>query len=954
MAGNKSNLPPMNGIDFGMSEIDKISNQAYDTPLTEERMRAEARRRGIAIDAVSQLPESMINKSKLYTRIQNEYPKQLDLYQQRIRTSVEGRLNRATNRIGGIIESEFSERSINSLSNSMQQDQNVIGRSVGMVGMSYSDLMASRQASMNNIGALGQQGMALSGEMLTKRGVRGDIQQQLSNISQQASGHIANIASMDIALKQQRTLGLDPASQMANIFGSKRSAENLLQSESIRQEMNDTGGVSIMKGGKSTQVGQADFGREILSASKSLTDAFNEMTAAAKMGETDLTEFTNKIKESSESVEKLTQASAAGGGGWRGNGAQIASAIGGGFMAAGNTIQQIGVSQRLGQAANISGFAGIENQKYDMYKSARSGDVMSQLLLSQYGQAEGFGRELKTSTNAAQTAYMAGGAAQVAAGGLQVASTINPAENALSTSQAMSNRIAGASNIAQGASTAAIAASDIARNVSGGAAQIAGTQAQMDARRALLQVSATQLQGFRDYAVGAGVVAQQMGRGGATFLNTTMNDQSNFLGKIGDARMSPEQFNQAALMGTQTMGGQFDVNQVFAARGLERSGMGTMQENMQRQSMLAQAGSNNPQAGLESVIAAGMTKGLDNSKQIQLLTENTAAMVAGSVGAAMGINTTGAAAAMGAAGVDSNMANKEFAIQLAGKSADIANRVETNTSVSFAGMLNTARISETTSIAGKDAAYAQKIDAATLKSIQAMSPGAAVSALQNLGVGVNEKNVTADVNQLLSLKETSLYEGAGAGLVHGLDVEAIKRKQKQGIPLNANEEISISQTAIDIGMAGGRQLKLQGDALNSKIDPGMLKAAQVGTAGEGGDATLKTLDNLRTSGFKQLSEAASQAATSVGGAATALKTLVDILAPLEKAGATGKEGEMSTAASKSAATFGAATTTFDTAVNKFNTKIDALMGAAFGNNTAGIPTGQSGMSTTHTRGAQEH
>jgi hypothetical protein len=84
-------------------------------------------------------------------------------------------------------------------------------------------------------------------------------------------------------------------------------------------------------------------------------------------------------------------------------------------------------------------------------------------------------------------------------------------------------------------------------------------------------------------------------------------------------------------------------------------------------------------------------------------------------------------------------------------------------------------------------------------------------------------------------------------------------------------------------------------------------------------STRASLDKLRTTGFEQLSTAAATAATNLGGAAAAIKTLTSAMEGLEKV-MPGMEKNATTAAGRAAA----GDKGMNVDVTKFNGAIDKL------------------------------
>lgn len=623
-----------------------------------------------------------------------------------------------------------------------------------------------------------------------------------------------------------------------------------------------------------------------------------------------------------------------------------ASAYAGMFGAAGGAVQEIMVGQRLNQAKNTAGYANWENNKYDMYKGARAGDVMSQLLLSQTRESEKFGAQLFAGQQTANAAFLAGGVAQTAAGGFQVSEGIygkvSPGGFLKSAAgfgaDATNETIQGGVNIVQGVATTATVGSDIARNVSAGGADLAGRAADLEARKAILNVSAKQLQGFRDFSVGQGVAGMNMGAGAEGFIQRTTSKEN--LDQMIKSRVSPEQFNQMSEFGAQQIGSTFNESQVFAARGLERSGYGSMQMNMQRMSSLANAGANNPQAGLGSVLEASFSKSLEGSKVLNAMVENTAAIVqSNAIGTAAGVDTTAAAATLLAGSVGNNP-NREFAAQRAATAQEVAKNITTDTSTSFTGMINTARISKTTGLGGVDAIFAAKLTTAQIRSMQAMGPAAAEEALLKQGIDTTKAKggVKGFLDQMLVNQTSQMFTGSG-GVALG-SAQARQHLTEMAVggqgykDLSLTEKKLVGQIGSTSGLTGEEFFNTAAGLRNAKNDPNAVGKKDAALAGSAGGEMQKTLDDMRTSGFAQLSEAAKQATKDFNNAGEAIKALGELVKNIESRG--DNEGDFADAGAKSAATFGRDAVVFGKAANKLDQVADKLLQVVGINNRADV------------------
>ena len=919
---NKSGRGPQNTLgDSGISEIENIGKRAgrHTAEDIAQRVRVSEARRNIATYEAGLQSGPSDEIASLIGRQLAAERKTVNSLEPRIELRAETQRQRFTNLTQSAIERNFAQSSVNGQSSEFARSSSGQRLGLSMMNTPYDDLEARRNATMNTIGALGQRASGIAEQLYDERGRQDPAKlQQLQQIYGQRNRMVNMVGGIDAAMRSQRAQGLDPQSKQDALFGAGQRAQQTLFSAGVAQEL--ASGKGELGGASAGELKQ----KEIQLAGQ-LVEALEKLKNSAGASAEEVDKMKEAASKTAEDLEKVKEARAQGGGGgdrYSNTGNMLAFAQNA-FGAVGNAVQQIGVGQRLGQVGNITGYASIENQKYQTYKAAAGGDVASQMQLSQFGDAEAFGRSLRTAANTAVGAQVAGGVAQTAAGGVRIASTLNPVENAMSTSQAMSQRLQGAGEVVQGLSNTAIAGSDLYRDVSGSQAAIQGVQAQMEARRQLSMVSATQLQGFRDFGVGASVAAQGMGRQGAGFVDRMVNKDN--LSNMANSRISPEQMSQMAQMGVQQIGSTFNESQIFSARGLERSGFGSMQENMGRMATLASAGSNNPQAGLASVLEAAFGKSLDGSKVLNMMVENTGTMVQQSAGRGMGIDTTAASAQMLAAGVNPNEKNQELAMNRAQTAQQRMAEIGTDSGVNFAAMSATARISKMTGLGGTEAIIAQQLDDQTLRSMKNLKPNEIREKLFDRGIQVQEGKETQLVDTLIKARTITNLQGGGAGLAAGVDASSIADKLAKGEKLSTKEQLAYNQASTLNGFAGGSEAMRAATAINTAEPNAATKSAVADNiAGKGGSDQQKMLDDMRTQGFKQLSQAALEATANFKTAGEALKALGALAKEVENVGDKGGEGKFKTAAADAAGTFGASTMKFERSVTDFVKAVDKM------------------------------
>ena len=932
MAINKSNKGPMNGSsgadgidrDPLLTDLERIG-QKYASS-TNQRDKLTSRMNGLEKERSDILEsgklETNVRSTPFYSENLERINKQIDSARGVINGYDSNRNASATQEASNIFNKRFSQSSINGVVNQMRGQADVQNRAFGMAHMSYDQLQEQRESVMGDINFRSRNAQNQVSKMFNNGGQIND-DAKLSAYGQygEAKNSFSKLAAIQNAMDIQKQAGIDTGSRFKNLAGAGSRADSILNARDIGKEV-QSGSISIMDGGNAKSVKNVNVDAEIMVQATNLASKLKELAEAAAGGATNLDDLRTQAEESADNLKKLEQAQAGGAGGGRNNTISNLNAFGAGFNAVGNAANTIMIGQRMQQVGNIGGYAGIANNQYDMYRKARGGDIASQLSLGQTGLAGDFGDEMKNASRIVSGAQGIGAGAQATAGGLQLAASLNPIEAGTATSQVAANATAGALNLVQGGANLAVIAGDTSRRISENSNKIAGYQAMMQAQQAINAVGASQAQGLRDTYTGLDVVGQDMGSKASAFIQNSSGPEG--LQKMMDARMSPEQFIQQAQSGVQNMGSTFDSNQIFAARNLERGGFGSMQTNMGRMSSLAAGGANNPQAGLESVLSAAVSKGLDSSKSITMMVDNTAAMSASSLGAAVGIDTIGASSSLLASSMNPALANKEFALSQAMTAQERTKQVTTNASTTFTGMANTAGLQQAFSAGGLKldgvaAINLQKnFDIATLKSLQG-NPNKASEEFRNQGINI----APGEANQAVSiaLKQKQLQVISEAARPMGLNAEDVLNKRKNGTLTDA-ELMTINAGAGAAGRrGGGKELFREVDGIAAPIVNGVTGKAL--TSGEGPDDVKKQMDILRTSGFKQLSEAAGYASKELGGFTNALKTFTDLQSKFEKGGM-GNEGTFSTAAGDFAKSFGTSTGRFEKSVTQFEVAIKNL------------------------------
>ena len=945
---NKSGKSGMNGyaddIDQSpfLTELERIGSRASRKGIQRSDLEARIRREGKELN-------SLMEEGRKTPEFTSSpfYQEQTGALRENIK-GLRGKINgldtaartRAESEATTYISRQFSQSSINGQVSGIQKDSVIQNRAFSMAGQSYDQLESQRADIYSSIRVRERQAIGEVKGMYSGRGqVDPEKSAALGVMMNGTTDQVRQLAMINAAQASQRANGNDPLSRMRNLANMGNTADSILGKQALGQEI-ASGGIDL-QGGK--HVKNDDISSEILTQAKALSEALKGLAEGANKTDEELAKLRASADDSAANLEKLQDAKGMGAGGGGYNASSVANAAAGGLNAIGGAFQQVLVSQRMQEMSNIGGFAGLANQQYDMYKRARGGDVASQVGMSQWEDADQFGMEMKRGTNAAQTAYLAAGAAGTAAGVLKAsegaAQKVNPLAYATGASTGNTDAvIGGVSQAVQSGSQTLVQGIDMARGTSANAARLAGIQANMSARMAVNAIPAEQMQGLRNFYTDLDGAAQGAGGGANAFLDSATSGAN--LSRLSESRMSPEQFAKMSAGGFQQMGSTFNTEQIYASRNLERKGFGSANENMGRMAQLAGAGSNNPQTGLEEVLSAAVARGLDTSKSINLMVDHTAGMVQ-SLGAstAAGIDVTSSVAAQLGGNVNPEMKNKEFALQRAAQISEVTNQVTTDTSVSFSGMVNTARVSKETGLSGTNALFAAKMTSAEIRSLQNMKPEEADAALLKRGINTEgaRGGTSGMLSTLLQTQTSQMFTGSGA-LAFGSNAErqGLTGAAMQGTAYNKLERSQkdlLGKIGTTAGLTGEEYYNAAAGIKNNTNTGNAIGKELTSSAGVGGKKD--DFDMLRTGGFKQLADAAASAATNLEKFGGAVKVFVELQKNVESNGV-GKETEFSGAGAKFAKELSTSLGAFSTATGAYLEASKAII-AAVGTRSNGIP-----------------
>ena len=967
MADDSNKNPPNIGWKAALADIAREA-KSHTQSMNQDRSDMNTLR------SVLELPEDLLVKLKGRVPSHTDAAIRMPKIQQRITNTNITKRSALNSQFERVIGSEFNSATMNGIISDLKYTPEVSAASAAMGSLPHSQLMEMQKTHQNGIQILGGEAKAfarnaITGQTMSNPSNAGNPNSiaGIENTMQKRDQSAITMAAISQQMEFRKSQGQDPKSQemmASKYYGIAKQQQ--LEAE-IRKDKSVNFTDPTTGEAKSIKLG-ANIVKELEDQIKGIADNFKKLETATK-------EEAEALKSNSaartEIIQKLEVGKEVGGGGsfggftekqWQ-KGASWAAAIG----MAGDATKTIAVDHRIAERANEAGMAGLVNQKYQTYKAARGGDIASQMLLAQYGKSQEFGESVKGWGLGAEAASKfgwatvkglgaaaTGAAAAGVAGATGLAATtgigallapLGISGTAALTTASVGLGLSAAKDVAEGVSS-------VSRGVESGQNYIRGVSTDLEARKQVNAIPAEQMQGLRDFYVGAGTVSMGMGSKGEGFLKqmTDAGDSTDvrmmkarngdtvnkgMLENMADAGISPEQMVQMADLGNKTLGSQFSADQVFTGRKYEKAGFGSMQENMQRMGQLSAAGSNNPQAGLESVMASAMTKGLDNSKALGMMVDNTAALVAVGTGGSRGIDTAGVVAAQLASMVDKGSPTLEYDLSRAKNATDIARSADTNTSSTFSGFMNTSRVQEATGLEGVEAINAGKTDVSQWKKMQDMAKSGKAEDLQKAGEyararGMNIKNedILDTSTKMIDLKQRQIAEGAGTAnaLIGGITDEQFEQLKGADIKDGDKNYSALSQVARTAGYDTVQQYQKAIKSADVSADPNSKAEFDKKTAGTGGETLQEQMDFLRTDGFSQLSEAAQSAATALKNVGGAVAEFTRMQKESKGAGGAETEKEFAGAGGEAAKNFKMGADTFGTHVDTLGKILSSYTG----------------------------
>jgi hypothetical protein len=615
MAVNKKGGPVnhLGDEDFGLSEIARIGQSWNRTSVAERELRqraslarSELQTADLLESHTNRIPEAnRADWEKDISRLRSKAEKTINGVEPRIRSGLEAKRERLNEQAVNAVYRGSSESSINGyVASAMNSSSNQIA-AMGMSKMSWDQLNSGKESTMAQIAAIRAQNMKLAGSFIGGHGVNAGVADKLVNNNQQLQSLTSSLIPYSIALKQQRALGMDPESRQRALLGTGQYAEGILRQRGIESDIRGGTGLGALTGVQLKQK-ETEVAQKLVTALEKLSDQTNKT-------QDDLKKLNEEAEGAAKELKDIGEFRK-GGGARPPDGSRTFQVVAGGIaslaLTGANAVQQMGINNPMAQMANIGGYANIENQKYDMYRSAAAGDIASQMLLPGWNDAMKFGRNRATAAGWVTGLRTGAGVLTTAAGVAQTTEAIkgaaSPVEE-LFSSQHATQIMQGIGTTAEGVALTATSAQDGLTHVSTSGAEIAGINASMEAQRQVIQIPAYQAQAYRNHIVGMGGVARGMGARAGGFVGEVGG--AGFLSQMSAVGLGSNEAIGLAGAGMSGMGSMFGSSSILAAKGLENLGSGSAMEQMQRMASLSSGGSNNPQAALVSIIETGMSKG---------------------------------------------------------------------------------------------------------------------------------------------------------------------------------------------------------------------------------------------------------------------------------------------------------------------------------------------------------
>lgn len=925
-----------------LSDIERIGAKLSRSTVLKTSLEERIKREGQALNKLLSIGAQFkeIEESDFYKQQKEALQENIKKIRQKIRAQESTSVERAEIEASNLLYREFNEGHIRSQAYNVSQREDVQNRALSMASMPYDQIEKQRTQIMSQIRVLEREAQKEIKGMFSPSGeVSPEKSAALDVILSSSQNKIETLGALEALKRMKKLEGQDPASRFDSLIKSVNYAREIVKEQNIHEQLKG-GSISIKKDGEDIKIKESKIQEELVNQSEKLLKIFEQLTNSADKTEDELNKLKKSAEETSQNIETLKEAQSISG---RGGGFNILGAVSGALNGIANMASiglnayfQTEVTQRMAYVQNAIGFASIANQQYDTYRKAAAGDIASQMLLPHFA-ASDYEKELAKETNIYVGGKTAVSAARTVASGVDMAGNLaGPGLLSKIKSGLTGSFDLGATKVVQNAAETYVNYGDFARDITKNQIALQARQQNLEIHRQANYIPAEQMQVLRDYYVQLGSAVQGMGASTSTgdFINKVSSTE--FLTQLNEYRISPERFAKLTEAGLRSVGSTFDIEKdVLSLRKLEARKLGTAEENMQRMAILASAGSNNPQSNLETIIATGMAKGLNNSKAISMLVENTAGLANLTSGSKVGIDTTASAVETITSLMKADTPNKEQSLRTAIDDAATFSELLKNNDFDFGNMVVQDRLQRNLKNLGVEVtdvsiSTLSTMDKETLESLYNKSDqDVSKYFLEQHGVIVDPSKSRNMLDTLKrSMFEKTAIGGGGIALAPQM-LEVVDEAMKFGSFKELPKEITAKLAQL------GSVLKIQGGAesifnrFRSIRDIGK-KEGKTLNAQEIIDKTVADTDTLATGSEAQKSAAAAAASDKMGVDKTG--KLVNMQKAAEGANQVKTEKDFTESAVQAMKSFGESINDFKQAINAQREAAQNMSAAASGLN----------------------
>lgn len=931
---------------FGLADLGRLEQQYSNEPAVIRELR---RRRELAHDQRHEMLQ--LGKAKPSVNSLPEYKKALHVniktgaeLDKRLRIHDEANRERLNTQAVNVIGREYSERAIGShvASASNTLEAQIAGAALTPRG--YNSLAAQKVGIFQQMNELRQESRGAAGSYIGPNGVNADSASTLQQNAGQMRDLAQQLVPITLAMQQLKQQGLDPQGRQRALIGTGDRAAGLLGRERLQQEMLSGQGLGAFS--------PMELKKKETEAAEKLIKALEELRNSAGKTSQELEGMNENAEKAAKEFEDIQEARGMPGGGDRYASEKIIAGAVAQALAMGSGIyQNVAINQPMQMVQNTAAAANMENAKYNMWHNALAGDMTARMTLGAWQTGGAFGNQQAGRMDFVHGIRLAGKGIQGVLGGVQVAEGVGGVGGAIAGISPTENIARGAGGVIAGFGGAIEEGAAWLRQTEKARLRIDSTNAVVGAAQAINAIPGQQLQAYRNYIMGINDAAGQMGgSAGEGFLNQAGGGA--FLGNMAAAGIGGKEMAALSFSGASAMGSMFNAGQIFDAAGLEKIGFGTATTNMQRMGTLGAAGIGDAGQNLSKLIEEGMQRGLNSSKAIDLIVENTARMTEESAMMGGGADPTEFLAKNILAAIDRTNPNKEMAAKIAYQTYQGNEGARHNIAASFPGIINVDRNMKDLGTDRMSAALLTQIPTHMLGAYKDKSPEELKEFLEGRGVKTGNMDPSMFQDGKLisilgvnaSVSELAQQSGVGyaTGSPGGLLAEGLKFKGGGN-----NDVLSALITGKNMGALTDEQRNLRSGVASGLAINGKNPAATIANA-----FSLAGIQ-LPPEVQKTLAEMETQASGTARGAATFEKRLGGMAEAGQMAqganllgGGSGKqaiqalaqsgrdafasaganaEKAWTDAASKTAAGFGESVTNLNTSTGKLNDAASNLL-----------------------------